>query len=137
MRAYTVQPELELIEGIDRLDMALVATLYRRAPLHRSVGNPERLWQMFESSSYVVSAWSQGRLLGLARVLSDGGHTSVLCDLAVEPDVQGLGIGARILDEVYRKFEGTYLLVSDHDLPSGVFERAGFTRTHDVWRKKL
>ena len=97
---------LELRDTLDGLTPARIATLYRRAPLLRKTDNPERLWASFEASSLVLTVWDGGRIVGLARVLTDGIQTAVLCDLAVEPDVQGAGIGKRLIDEILERLPG-------------------------------
>ncbi|MEO1478732.1 MAG: N-acetyltransferase, partial [Bacteroidota bacterium] len=63
---------IEIREGLDGITPARVATLYRRAPLLRPVGSAEQLRRMFDASSLVLSAWMGERLVGLARVMTDG-----------------------------------------------------------------
>ncbi len=102
---------LEIREGLEGLSPQLIRILYRRAPLHRPVSDPRRLWAMFENASLVVTAWKMGRLVGIARVLTDQVVYSYLCDLAVEPDVQGLGIGKRLIGHVQERCKGTELVL--------------------------
>src|SRR5690554_4786059 len=107
--------QIEIREGLDGLTPPRIATLYRRAPLLRPTGDREAIQQMYDQSSLVLSAWLDGRLVGLARVLSDGVLFSFLCDLAVEPDVQGYGIGKKLIDEVLARCAGTELVLRDSD----------------------
>ncbi|GIV61612.1 MAG: hypothetical protein KatS3mg044_0478 [Rhodothermaceae bacterium] len=125
--------EIEIREGLDGLTPARIVTLYRRAPLLRYVDDPERVWEMFERSSLVLTAWHRGHLVGIARVLTDGVLTSYLCDLAVEPDVQGLGIGKKLIDEVLRRCKGTELVLRDSDLSATFYEHLGFERVRNAW----
>ncbi|WP_243664639.1 GNAT family N-acetyltransferase [Rhodothermus marinus] len=111
-------------------------TLYRRAPLLRPVDDPRRVWQMFENSSLVLTAWHDGRLVGIARVLTDGVLYSYLCDLAVEPDVQGLGIGRRLIEAVLERCRGTELVLRDSDISAGFYARLGFERVHNAWMRR-
>jgi len=101
----------EIREGLEGLSPQLIRMLYRRAPLHRPISDPQRLWAMFENASLVVTAWKGTRLVGIARVLTDGVMFSYLCDLAVEPDVQGLGIGKRLMKYVQDRCKGTELVL--------------------------
>ena len=89
--------DLDIREGLEGLTPARIITLYRRAPLLRPVSDPERIWSMFENASLVLTAWHGGQLVGIARVLTDGVLYSYLCDLAVEPDVQRLGVGKALI----------------------------------------
>jgi ribosomal protein S18 acetylase RimI-like enzyme len=68
-------------------------------------------------------------------VLTDGVHVSYLCDLAVEPDVQGLGVGKRLVERVLERCAGTELVLRDSSLSAGFYERLGFTRVENAWVK--
>ncbi len=125
---------VEIREGLEDLTPQLIRILYRRAPLHRPVSNPERLWTMFERASLVLTAWKGTRLLGIARVLTDGVMYSYLCDLAVEPDVQGLGIGKQLMKSVQDHCKGTELVLRS---TLGRFHKhAGLKAVDDVWAVK-
>lgn len=50
------------------------------------------------NSSYVVSAWDEEVLVGLARVLSDDVSIFYLQDILVHPNYQRRGIGARLIN---------------------------------------
>lgn len=132
----TIQ-EVQIREGLDGLTPARVATLYRRAPLLRPTGDRAAIERMFEASSLVLSAWQGDRLVGLARVLTDGVLFSFLCDLAVEPDVQGYGIGKKLIDDVLARCKGTELVLRDSDMSTGFYQRLGFRRVENGWMKKL
>lgn len=122
---------VEIREGLEGLSPQLIRILYRRAPLHRPVSDPERLWAMFENASLVVTAWKMGRLVGIARVLTDSVMYSYLCDLAVEPDVQGLGIGKRLIMHVQEHCKGTELVLRT---PLSRFHKHGHLKAaEDAW----
>ena len=125
--------DLEIREGLDTLSASRISTLYRRAPLLRPVANAARIWDMFSNSSLVLTAWHQGRMVGIARVLTDGVLYSYLCDLAVEPDVQRLGVGKRLISEVLERTEGTDLVVRDSDISSTYYAHLGFKRVENAW----
>ena len=127
---------LDLRDTLDGLTPARIATLYRRAPLLRKTDNPEALMRAFQNSQVVLTLWERDRLVALARVLTDGYQTSYLCDLAVEPDVQGGGVGKRLMDEVVQRSKGTQLVLRDSDLSSGFYERLGFDKVGNAWVKQ-
>lgn len=130
-------PKVQIREGLEGLTPARIATLYRRAPLLRPTGDRPAIERMFEQSSLVLTAWQDDRLVGLARVLTDGVLFSFLCDLAVEPDVQGYGIGKKLIDEVLTRCKGTELALRDSNMSTGFYERLGFQRIENGWMKKL
>ncbi|ACY48579.1 GNAT family N-acetyltransferase [Rhodothermus marinus] len=135
-RTQQLTGALEIREGLEGLTPGRIMTLYRRAPLLRPVDDPRRVWQMFENSSLVLTAWHDGRLVGIARVLTDGVLYSYLCDLAVEPDVQGLGIGRRLIEAVLERCRGTELVLRDSDISAGFYARLGFERVHNAWMRR-
>ncbi|MBO6576108.1 MAG: GNAT family N-acetyltransferase [Rhodothermales bacterium] len=128
--------EIEIRHGLDGLTPGRIITLYRRAPLLRAVDTAERVWQKFESSSLVITAWHGEQLAGIARALSDGIATSYLCELAVEPDVQGVGVGKALLDKVFEACKGTELVLRHSSISSKYYERIGFTRVNNAWSRR-
>ncbi len=128
--------DLEIREGLEGLTPARIITLYRRAPLLRPVSDPERIWTMFEHASLVLTAWHGSQLVGIARVLTDGVLYSYLCDLAVEPDVQRLGVGKALIYEVFDRCKGTELALRDSDISAGYYAHLGFKRVENAWVRK-
>lgn len=124
---------LEIREGLDGLTPSRIMTLYRRAPLLRPVRDPSKVWTMFEKASLVLTAWNGGDLVGIARVLTDGVLYTYLCDLAVEPDVQRLGVGKTLINEILERCQGTELLLRDSDISAGYYEYLGFNRVDNAW----
>lgn len=123
--------DIEIKEGLEGLTPARISTLYRRAPLLRPIQDPDRLWMMFEASSFVLTAWTGTRLVGIARVLSDGVMYSFICDLAVEPDVQGLGIGKRLIRSVLDRCAGTDVML--RSALGQYHKHVGLEPLHDAW----
>ncbi|HIG73115.1 MAG TPA: GNAT family N-acetyltransferase [Bacteroidetes bacterium] len=128
--------QIEIRDTLDGLTAARIATLYRRAPLLRQTDHPEKLRESFEQSQLVLSAWVGERLVGIARVLTDGYQVSYLCDLAVEPDLQGVGLGKRLIDEVLTRVKGTELVLRDSNLSTGFYEHLGFTPVENGWMRR-
>jgi GNAT superfamily N-acetyltransferase len=128
--------DLTIREGLDGLTPYRIATLYRRAPLLRPAQGAARVWSMFEQSSLVLTAWHQGHLVGIARVLTDGVLFSYLCDLAVEPDVQRLGVGKRLIDEVLTRCRGTDVVLRDSDISTSFYAHLGFSRVENAWVRR-
>ena len=128
---------LEIREGMDELTPGRIVTLFRRAPLLRNNADAQAIWKGFERSQLVLTAWLDGRLVGLARVLTDGVQVSYLCDLAVEPDVQGVGVGRKLVDQIFARCKGTDLVLRDSNLSAGFYERLGFEALDNGWVRRL
>lgn len=73
-----------------------------------------------------------GAVVGMGRVIGDGGSVYHVCDMAVHPDHQRRGLGRRILDAIDRFVDedapsGAYVnLMADVD---GFYEGAGYAET--------
>jgi ribosomal protein S18 acetylase RimI-like enzyme len=52
------------------------------------------------NSLYGVCAYAQEGLVGMARVIGDGGLVFYIQDVVVLPEYQGLGIGSRMMEAV-------------------------------------
>ena len=82
------------------LDLDEVIDVYRRSTLgaRRPVDDRDRMRQMLENADLVVTARHGGRLVGIARSLSDFCYATYLSDLAVDAEYQGKGIGRELLN---------------------------------------
>lgn len=125
--------QVEIKTGLEGLTATAIATLYRRAPLLRQFPDLDELWSAYEHSSLVVTAWYQGRLAGVARVLTDGVLFSYLCDLAVEPDVQRVGIGRQLIEEVVKRCHGTDIVLRDSSGSAHYYPKIGFKKAGNAW----
>src|SRR5689334_20070734 len=90
-------PMLTYREGY-RPPAAAIAALYRDALLIRPVDDVDRIRRMYEGSNLILSAWDGDRLAGILRGWIDGAFDGYVCDLAVHPDYQKQGVGARLLE---------------------------------------
>jgi len=69
--------------------------LYRAAPLGEK--DPSDLKTAFSTSKFKFFVYDSGRLVGVGRALADGVDCSYICDIAVLPSHQGLGLGREII----------------------------------------
>ncbi|MBC3930425.1 GNAT family N-acetyltransferase [Undibacterium sp. CY22W] len=81
--------------SIDNLDWAELAALYRAAPLGNKT--PEGLRTAFTNSMFKCFVYQDGKLVGVGRALADGVDCSYICDVALLPSLQGLGLGKQIV----------------------------------------
>ncbi|WP_412480576.1 GNAT family N-acetyltransferase [Azonexus sp. IMCC34839] len=79
--------------------------LYRRSTLgeRRPVDRPDRFAEMLKHANLTISAWHGGRLVGIARSLSDFAYVAYLADLAVDAEYQRQGIGKQLIRETQRR----------------------------------
>ncbi|MXV44423.1 GNAT family N-acetyltransferase [Saccharibacter sp. 17.LH.SD] len=64
----------------------------------RPVDDVERLERMIKNSDLLISATHQGKIIGVARSITDFSYCCYLSDLAVDIHYQGQGIGKRLIE---------------------------------------
>lgn len=100
--------------------------------LYRSVGwstsEPAVLHEAVEKSGWVATAWDSERLVGLARVLTDGVFVVYFQELLVHPAYQHQGVGKELLD-LYDIAFGEFksqVVVTELEWARVKFEKRGF-----------
>ncbi|MEO3864460.1 GNAT family N-acetyltransferase [Rheinheimera fenheensis] len=74
--------------------------LYRASGINRPVDDSNRMAIMLASSNLLLTARLDGKLLGLARCLTDKAYVVYICDLLVAKAYQQQGIGKALLAAV-------------------------------------
>lgn len=86
----------------------------------------------FLNSTFVFSAWVDGKLVGCVRVLSDLHFRSIIYDLAVLPAFQKKGIGKELVRRCRDACESSEWLVQT-DEAKGFYEKIGFKENKDYF----
>ena len=86
------------------------------------------LRRMLRGSPVVVSLWRGKRLVGFGRASSDGFSRAVLWDIVVAGDLQGHGLGRRVIEELLHAppvvgVERVYLMTTNS---AGFYRQLGF-----------
>jgi GNAT superfamily N-acetyltransferase len=63
----------------------------------RPIGDPERLSRMLQHGNLIITAREDGKLIGVARSLTDFLYCTYLSDLAVDEPYQKRGIGKELI----------------------------------------
>ena len=82
-------------ESIDTLDWSELAALYRAAPLGNKTADGLKI--AFTNSMFKCLVYEEGKLVGAGRALADGIDCSYICDVALLPSHQGIGLGKQIV----------------------------------------
>ena len=79
--------------------------LLRRSGLaeRRPVEDSTCVEGMLQNADLLVSAWQGGRLVGVARSVTDFSYCCYLSDLAVDASLQRRGIGRRLIHETQQR----------------------------------
>ena len=98
------------------------------------VRGPE-LQDAIRNSTYVVSAWSGGTLVGLTRGLSDDSSIFYLQDILVNSKFQRKGIGKQLMNNCLERFShvrSRVLLTDDEEKQRQFYESFGFKNIRDL-----
>lgn len=91
---YQLEPELSAEEFIDVL---VRSTLGERRP----VDDRERIESMLKNADLIVTARSNGWLVGVSRAITDFAFCTYLSDLAVDESCQKQGIGRKLIERTH------------------------------------
>ncbi len=121
---------MEIIYGfVEKIDGAEVADVFRRSGIKRPVDDVERIQRMVDNADIIVTAKSNGQLVGVARAITDYSYCCYLSDLAVDTEYQRSGIGKELVRLIQEKLgdEVTLLLIA---APTAVeyYPRIGFEK---------
>lgn len=102
---YQVEKDLNVEEFRNLL---IRSTLGER----RSIDDNNKLEKMCENADIMLTARFEGKLVGVARSLSDFVYATYLSDLAVDKAFQKLGIGKKLIAETKKLVQGKLILLS-------------------------
>lgn len=89
---------LEWIYSPENMDWEELSALYLVAPLGQK--DPDDLKIAFKNSMFKCFVYDSGTLVAAGRALADGRDCSYICDVAVLPSHQGLGIGRDVVSRL-------------------------------------
>lgn len=92
------------VYSIENINWEELSNLYRIAPLGDK--KAADLAITFANSRFICFVYDSGKLIGAGRALADGIDCSYICDVAVHPEYQGLGIGKAIVSQLVELSQG-------------------------------
>lgn len=131
MHRVSVTYAVETNVGIDEFRDVLTASgLGRRRP----VEDAARLGAMLANANLILTARLDGKLVGIARGMTDFSFACYLSDLAVSEAVKGQGIGARLIEEMRAHLGPTVSLILS-SVPEAVpfYQRIGMAALPDCF----
>lgn len=102
-------------------------------------GNPHdisKTTKAFSNSRYFVSAYDNGKLVGVARAVSDNDKYATILNVAVDPEYQGLSIGKNIVLKLSEIIRADIVVLNTHPGAVGFYNRlAQYRRNRYVFEK--
>jgi ribosomal protein S18 acetylase RimI-like enzyme len=124
---YRINAAIRAEQFIDLLERSTLAA-------RRPVGDRACIEGMLQHANLCVTAWDGGRLVGVARSLTDFHYACYLSDLAVDAAYQRRGIG-RTLVALTRSRLGPRCTIRLVAAPAAAdyYHRIGFVRNERCW----
>ena len=122
------------VEASPALSMDEVEELYRDVGWTTYADDVVTLEAALAGSSRVVAARRDGRLVGLARVISDGATICYLQDVLIHPGAQRAGVGRALVLaalEPYAAVRQKVLLTDDEPGQRAFYESLGYRETRE------
>lgn len=89
-----IKYQIERTISVEEFKAVLLnSTLGERRP----IDDPETLSKMIEYGNLIITARENGKLIGVARSLTDFNYCTYLSDLAVDENYQKMGIGKELI----------------------------------------
>ncbi|MFZ6692885.1 GNAT family N-acetyltransferase [Undibacterium sp. SXout20W] len=118
--------------GVDEFRSLLISSGLAK---YRPIDDLQRLESMLRNSNLVVTARSDGDLVGIARAVTDFSFCCYLSDLAISKDCQGRRIGANLIATVKSRLgPAVSLILSSVPESVGFYESIGMTPLPDCYR---
>ena len=95
---------LEWRHSLEDIDWEELSRLYQAAPLGNKQADGLKL--VFSNSMFKCFVHDDGRLVGAGRAMADGLDCSYICDVAVHPSHQGIGLGRQIVSRLVELSRG-------------------------------
>lgn len=111
-----------------------LSELFKSSGIIRPSDDLDRLQEMLENADLIVTARKEGKLVGIARALTDFSYCCYLSDLAVSEEFQHSGIGKKLVEIVAGKIgERCLLLLLSAPGAMEYYPKIGFEKAENAF----
>ena len=113
LRLFGLGPAFKPMKGLEKLQI-----LFNQNTLWAKDRNIGEIKKMLANSNVIITLWKKNNLVGFGRATTDQVYRAVLWDIVVSKDVQRVGLGKIIVDELLKdkkinSAEKIYLMTTD------------------------
>jgi N-acetylglutamate synthase-like GNAT family acetyltransferase len=114
------------------LDPADVIRVFDSSGMRRPTKDVARIARMIANANLMISAWSDGKLVGLCRALTDYANCCYLADLAIDRDFQKHGIGKQLIQRLQAAIgEEVSLVLLSTSVAMSYYPKMGFAKVEN------
>ncbi len=117
---------LELKFDCAEVDWTFVSATLQRVGM--ATRPPELLQKAFAASAVVVFAYVDGRPVGFGRAISDGAYQAAVYEMAVVPEFQKQGVGAKIMRAILDRLPGCNVILYASPGKEDFYRKLGLRR---------
>ena len=97
LRLFGLGPSLKPMKGLKKLQI-----LFNQNALWAKDRNIGQIKTMLANSNVIITLWKKNNLVGFGRATTDKVYRAVLWDIVVSKDVQRVGLGKVIVEELLK-----------------------------------
>ena len=136
LRWFGLGPNLQPANGLEKLKL-----LFDHHSFWAKQRSYKQLRQMLAGSSVIVTAWDGKQIVGFGRATSDGIFRAVLWDIVVLEELQGQGIGKKVLKSLFNskainQVERVYLMTTNGADFYRQLDFEDVTKQKLLWRRR-
>jgi GNAT superfamily N-acetyltransferase len=103
-----ISSNMTILNHLDSIDWVELESLFQAVNWD---GFPkEKLMKAFTASYFVTLIYSDEKLIGCGRVVTDGVFYGAIYDVIVHPEFQGIGIGKKIMNDILTKAKDIFFI---------------------------
>ena len=124
LRLFGLGPAFKPMKGLKKLQV-----LFNQNALWAQGRTINQLKKMLAHSNVIITLWNKNNLVGFGRATSDQVYRAVLWDIVISKEVQRVGLGKIIVEELLndkkiKSAEKVYLMTTDSE---EFYKQLGFT----------
>jgi predicted N-acetyltransferase YhbS len=123
---YQIETEVSSEEFIRLL---VASTLGERRPIQ----DTSRIKRMLQNANLIVTARMDGKLVGIARSITDHAYCTYLSDLAVDEKYQGMGIGKELIRQTMLAAPQAKVILISAPKAVGYYPKIGMSRHENCY----
>ena len=115
LRLFGLGPAFKPVQGLKKLQF-----LFNQNTLWAQDRTIKQIKQMLENSNVIITVWKNNNLVGFGRATTDQVYRAVLWDIVVSQDLQRVGLGKIIVEELLKdkkinSTERVYLMTTNSE----------------------